>query len=194
MRWSKATFRSTNANVRSLKLDYSLAILVSPDYEVSQNKKLLDQMRPRLTIAVVHNADFAEMPALLNLSLTMELLTLSPHVAKSLAEATGRATDWMLPVYPVRPEPDCAASLSASDLEQPVGEPACLRGFAMQGKLLSGPHFRFLLPSEQHPHDMPSSLPEILFLPPVRSRQIQQPPAELYGDVVSNGVPPGCCQ
>ena len=138
MRWSKATFRSTNANVRSLKLDYGLAILVSPDYEVSQNKKLLDQMRPRLTIAVVHNADFAEMPALLNLSRSMELLTLSPHVAKSLAEATGRATDWMLPVYPVRPEPDCAASLSTSDLEQPAGEPACLRGFAMQGKLLPG--------------------------------------------------------
>ena len=53
VKWSKATFRNTNVNLRSIKAEYGLAILVSPDYEVSANKKLLDQMKPRLTVAIV---------------------------------------------------------------------------------------------------------------------------------------------
>ena len=110
-----------------MKVSYGLVILVSPDYELPANKRLLNLMKPRLTVAIVHNSDFPDMESLLKLSERMELLTLSPHVAKSLAEVTGRPADWILPVLPLRPDPDCT-----------VGEikhqAACLRGFAMQGK------------------------------------------------------------
>ena len=133
VKWSKATFRSTNANIRSLKINYGLAILVSPDYELPANKKLLDQMNPRITVAIVHNSDFSEMESLLNLSSNMELLSLSPHVSDSLTKATGRKASWMLPVLPVRPDPDCTASLSSKSQLEAENAP-CLRGFAMQGK------------------------------------------------------------
>ena len=133
VKWSKATFRSVNANLKSLKLNYGLAILVSPDYELTANKKLLDQMNPRITVAVVHNSDFADMESLLKLSSNMELLTLSPHVSDSLSKATGRPASWMLPVLPVKPNPDCTSTLSRGDVVEAKDAP-CLRGFAMQGK------------------------------------------------------------
>ena len=84
-------------------------------------------MKPKLTVAIVHNADYGEMDSLLKLSPSLVLLTLSPHVAKSLAKGTGREADWMLPVYPVRPDPDCTASEGSQERDPP-----CLRGFAMQ--------------------------------------------------------------
>lgn len=52
IKWSKATFRSTNSNIRSLKIDYGLAILVSPDYEVAANKKMVDQVLQRLRFRI----------------------------------------------------------------------------------------------------------------------------------------------
>ncbi|KAG1677812.1 hypothetical protein FOA52_008576 [Chlamydomonas sp. UWO 241] len=129
VRWSKANFRSMSEKIADKKLRYDLVVLVSPDYELEQNKLLLEQMRPALTVAIVHNADFGNMTRLLGLSDPLELLTLSPHVAASLAAATQRPTDWILPVYPVRPEPDCTRETGAGSI---VG--MCLRGFAMQGK------------------------------------------------------------
>lgn len=129
VRWSKATFRKTNMDVRALRRDYRLVILVSTDYELRQNQQLLQQMQPYITLAIVHNSDYPEMPALLNLTDKLQLLALSPHVASSLAAKTGRPADWLLAVYPVRPEPDCTESVSPDHL---IG--MCLRGFAMQGK------------------------------------------------------------
>jgi hypothetical protein len=124
VRWSRATFKSINAKIEH---GYDLAILISPDYELHQNQQVLDAMKPRLTLAMVHNADFANMSSLVGMREALELLSLSPHVAEALAGATGRKTDWLLPIYPVRPEPDCVAGPGSL-----MG--MCLRGFAMQGK------------------------------------------------------------
>ena len=126
VKWSKAKFRKTNMNVASLKLEYHIVILISPDYELKLNQRLLQQMRPKLTLAIVHNSDYKEMDSLLKIAPgDLELLSLSPHVAKSLAESTGQKTDWMLSVYPYKPEKECA---------QDGGTGGCLKGFAMQGK------------------------------------------------------------
>ncbi len=151
-KWSKAKFRSTNANLRSLPFTYGLCILVSTDYELDANRRLLEQMQPRTTLAIVHNSDYSEMGALLNLSKNITMVTLSPHVADSLAKSTGRPVDWFLPVsgdmafssrsgyvrilpnalqiYPLRPDPDCTTSSGANEL---LGSD-CLKGFSMQGK------------------------------------------------------------
>jgi hypothetical protein len=126
VKWSKAKFRKTNMNIESLKLEYHIAILISPDYELKLNQRLLQQMRPLLTLAIVHNSDYKEMDSLLKMAPgDLELLSLSPHVAKSLAESTGRKTDWMLAVYPYKPSIECSG-------QGGMGE--CLKGFAMQGK------------------------------------------------------------
>lgn len=47
VKWSKAKFRKTNINVASLKLKYDITILISPDYELKLNHRLLQQMRPK---------------------------------------------------------------------------------------------------------------------------------------------------
>jgi hypothetical protein len=96
--WSTAKVRSTYGNHRYLRKVYGLAILISTDYEVAQNKRLLDQLQPASTIAIVHNSDFKDMSSLLNLSNNLTLVTLSPHVADSLSKVTGKAVEWLLPV------------------------------------------------------------------------------------------------
>eukprot|EP00198_Chlamydomonas_reinhardtii_P007795 XP_001697132.1 predicted protein [Chlamydomonas reinhardtii] len=58
----------------------------------------------------------------------VRLVTLSPHTAASLAEATGRPTEWILAVYPFQPRTDC---LQATEVDL-LGR--CLKGFGMQGK------------------------------------------------------------
>lgn len=79
-----------------------------------------------VTLAIVHNSDYKEMDSLLKMAPgDLELLSLSPHVATSLAESTGRKTDWMLAVYPYQPSNGCS---------QEGGIGGCLKGFAMQGK------------------------------------------------------------
>ena len=93
-------------------------------------------MNPKMTVAIVHNADYGEMDALLKLSSNLVLLTLSPHVAKALAQGTGKQADWMLPVYPVRPDPDCTAVSSDEGGRQGGEDQPCLRGFAMQARSL----------------------------------------------------------
>ncbi|GAX80205.1 hypothetical protein CEUSTIGMA_g7643.t1 [Chlamydomonas eustigma] len=130
--WSKAKVRSTNGNHQSLRKVYGLAILISTDYEVVQNQRLLNMLQPASTIAVVHNSDYKNMPSLLNLSSNLALVTLSPHVAESLSKVTGKTVQWLLPVYPLRPDPDCTASLGSSTLSKM--DPNCLKGFSMQGK------------------------------------------------------------
>ena len=56
----------------------------------------------------------------------VRLVTLSPHTAASLAEATGRPTEWILAVYPFQPRTDC---LQATEVDL-LGR--CLKGFGMQ--------------------------------------------------------------
>mmetsp|Transcript_23389 Transcript_23389/g.51334 ORF Transcript_23389/g.51334 Transcript_23389/m.51334 type:complete len:405 (-) Transcript_23389:715-1929(-) len=129
VRWSKANFKGTNANLRTSNVTYDLLILISPDYELQLNQHMVKHLNPRLTLAIVHNANYEHMPELLNLTPSLELLTLSPHVAATLSKATNRAANWLLAIYPVKPEPDCTSNLPT---EQLMG--MCLRGFAMQGK------------------------------------------------------------
>lgn len=107
VRWSKAVFRRTD------KLEkvptYDIAILVSPDYELQANEALITAMKPKITISIVHNANYEHMDKLLAMAPNMELLTLSPHVASALAHNTGRKVDWMLAVYPVPLADHCAS-------------------------------------------------------------------------------------
>ncbi|KAG2449778.1 hypothetical protein HYH02_005302 [Chlamydomonas schloesseri] len=58
----------------------------------------------------------------------VRLVTLSPHTAESLAQATGRPVEWVLAVFPFEPRTDC---LEATEVDL-LGR--CLRGFSMQGK------------------------------------------------------------
>lgn len=129
--WSKARFlradRAPEASGRSSSI-YDLAVLVSPDYELEANLAILPRLRPHLTLAIVHNSDFTGLAQLLNVTQELRLLTLAPHVARSLAANTGRTVDWVLPTFPFKPRTDC---LHARDTEL-LGK--CLRGFAVQGK------------------------------------------------------------
>lgn len=134
IRWSKASFKRTTDNLQAKGLSYDLVILVSPDYELEVNEKLVRQMKPKLLLCIVHNSDYAQMDRLLALSRNLELLTLSPHVAKSLTLATKRDADWMLAVYPFHPETGCAAPGQAQGLSRQQLLGMCIRGFALQGK------------------------------------------------------------
>ncbi|GLI59260.1 hypothetical protein VaNZ11_001107 [Volvox africanus] len=111
---------------------YDLLILVSPDYELDANEELLRHIRRRVTVAIVHNSDFNDTQRLIRVAesggSSAQLVTLSPHTATSLAAATGRAVEWVLPVYPFRPSTNC---LQATEVDL-LG--MCLRGFAIQGK------------------------------------------------------------
>lgn len=107
VRWSKVTFRKTDVKPGALKVKYDIVILVSPDYELETNEALVQQMQPKLLICIVHNSDFKDMDRLLQFSDNMELLSLAPHAAASLAKYTKRKTDWMLSVYPVPIADDC---------------------------------------------------------------------------------------
>ncbi|KAG2437824.1 hypothetical protein HXX76_005443 [Chlamydomonas incerta] len=72
--------------------------------------------------ALEHTAAGVVVPA------DVRLVTLSPHTAASLAEATNQPVEWMLAVYPFQPRTDC---LQATEVDL-LGR--CLRGFSMQGK------------------------------------------------------------
>ncbi|EFJ52708.1 hypothetical protein VOLCADRAFT_85968 [Volvox carteri f. nagariensis] len=127
--------RNILKNIAQQKPFYDLLILVSPDYELDANEELLRHIRRHMTVAIVHNSDFNETERLIRVaeggSSGARLVTLSPHTATSLASATGRQVDWVLPVYPFKPKTNC---LDASEVDL-LG--MCLRGFAIQGKFSS---------------------------------------------------------
>lgn len=127
IKWSKANFMRTD-KLSAIKQPYDLVILVSPDYELQANEDLLRAMKPRMTVSIVHNANYEHMDKLLSISPRMELLTLSPHVAKALAANTQRKVDWMLAVYPVPPDEDCAHKLPPAQVRRAdAGLSACSR-------------------------------------------------------------------
>ncbi|PNH02740.1 hypothetical protein TSOC_011247 [Tetrabaena socialis] len=155
LRWSKATFHLLTRELADgpLPYQYDLVVLVSTDYELDAAAELLRRMRPRLVVALVHNADFQGIPRLLSAAAglaagasssavvgaagaagaaagpSVQLLTLSPHVAASLAAASGQPAGWALPTYPFNPITDCLAAPESELLGR------CLRGFSLQGKL-----------------------------------------------------------
>eukprot|EP00955_Chlamydomonas_euryale_P006896 73231-Chlamydomonas_euryale.AAC.1 len=90
-------------------------------------------MAPSLVLAIVHNADYEHLDELLAMHAHVAVVALSPHVASALTQRTGLPTEWLLPVYPVRPDPDCAAAAAGGGGGSGVVG-LCLRGFAMQGK------------------------------------------------------------
>ncbi|KAG2497360.1 hypothetical protein HYH03_004519 [Edaphochlamys debaryana] len=61
----------------------------------------------------------------------VRLITLAPHIARSLEVASGRKADWLLAAYPYRPRTNC---MEATEVDL-LGH--CLRGFSMQGKFSS---------------------------------------------------------
>ena len=59
---------------------------------------------------------------------SMELITLGPHVAASLAKNTGRPATWMLAVYPFKAEKDDCAAVPPEQVcvwEQQDGQKWC---------------------------------------------------------------------
>ncbi|GIL71639.1 hypothetical protein Vretimale_912 [Volvox reticuliferus] len=124
--------RSLLTSISREKPFYDLLILVSLDYELDAIEELLRHIRRRVTVAMVHNGDFNDTQRLIRVAESggsiAQLVTLSPHTATSLAAATGRAVEWVLPVYPFRPNNNC---LQATEVDL-LG--MCLRGFAIQGK------------------------------------------------------------
>lgn len=104
---------------------YDLAILVSPDYELDANRRILAALAPRHVLAIVHNADLPSLSQVVGMHRSIEIVALAPHVAAALQAATQRPANWLLSVYPV---------------EQPCQQPqapgylgSCLHGFTLQG-------------------------------------------------------------
>ncbi|KXZ51932.1 hypothetical protein GPECTOR_11g58 [Gonium pectorale] len=158
LRWSKAKFTTITRGLASVlakrRPKYDLVILVSTDYELDALTELLKHLPRRLTIAYIHNSDYEHMPRLLEVTAgssanrssavgsaagdggggagsEVQLVTLSPHAARSLAAASGQPVEWVLAAYPFQPQPDC---LEATEVDL-LGH--CLKGFAMQGKFSS---------------------------------------------------------
>lgn len=130
IKWSRATFKKVPDNAEQLRGQYALAILVSIDYELDANKALVAAMQPHTVVAIVHNSDFTRLYQVVALegARVVRLATLSPHVARSLANNTQRPVEPILPIYPFRPAQDCLHAPRAALLG------ACLHGFAIQGK------------------------------------------------------------
>ncbi|GLI70848.1 hypothetical protein VaNZ11_015862, partial [Volvox africanus] len=114
---------------------YDVVILVSPEYELPELENLLPNIRRHLTVTIVHNSDFEDMQRLIRVAedgcSSMQLVTLSPHTAASLAARVGRNVKWALPVYPFKPDMDCLSASGMHSLH------TCLRGFSIQGRFSS---------------------------------------------------------
>lgn len=125
LRWSRAAFKPAP---RGLQRTYDLAILVSPDYELDANLRMLRAAPPRRVLALIHNGDFAQLPLLLAAHPAVHLAALSPHVVSFLSNATRRPAEWLLSVFPFQPDTPC------SDPSAPGYLGDCLHGFTLQGK------------------------------------------------------------
>lgn len=128
VRGSNARF--FRAEIKRSRIEqYDMAVLVSPDYELEANQQILTYIKPKLTVAIVHNSDFRRLQHILELHEHLELVTLSPHVANTLAASTATAVSWMLPSYPFQPSAPCVKASS-----QQLKGPECFSGFSVQGK------------------------------------------------------------
>ncbi len=89
---------------------YDLVWFPSPEYHIPYVKALVDMMKPKVVLYMAHNAhtDQKVLDDLQALNPSFPLVTLAPHVAKTLANRTkGPEPQWILPIYPFRPAKGC---------------------------------------------------------------------------------------
>jgi hypothetical protein len=110
---------------RNLYLEkaYDVAVFISPEYNVEMVKTFLSKSKTKVAVLVVHNADQPTVLELPKVHHNAHVVTLSPHVQKTLKTRTGIDAVWMLPIFPVKPAFPCYI----------VNMRTCVSGFAIQG-------------------------------------------------------------